>query len=499
MAEGPLLELRGITKSFGPVEVLHGVDLDVHRGEVHAVLGENGAGKSTLMNILAGVYGDYGGTYRLDGEEVRFSGPREAQQHGVVMIHQERQVVEQLSVAENIRLGQLPGRAGVVRWRGVREQAEAALAEIGVKLDPNRKVSDLNAGEVKLVEIARALQRRPQVLIMDEPTAALTPGEIDALFEVVRRFKEAGGTVVYISHHLAEVFRIAGRVTVLRDGALVLTSPVGETSAEKLVNSMVGRALELHERIVEDTPETTVLLEVEGLETPTGVKNVSLEVHEGEIVALAGLVGSRRTETALAIFGADPWRGRMLLSGRPYAPRSPADAIAAGVVYLSEDRASTGLLLEATVADNLSLTRLRQTRRGLGVDTSRLNTLAQELIDRLRVVPPQARRVVGQLSGGNQQKVALGKSLIENAKLLMLDEPTRGVDVGAKADIHRVIANQATEGRAVLLISSDVPEIRALAHRVIVLRRGEVAAELSGEEATEEAMLAAATIGKVQG
>jgi ABC-type sugar transport system ATPase subunit len=495
MGTEPLIEMRGITKSFGPVEVLHGVSLDFSAGQVHAVLGENGAGKSTLMNILAGVYSDFGGTYLIEGHAVHFTMPLEAQRQGIVMIHQERQVIEQLSVAENIFLGQLENRSGLVQWSAVAEQARAALAELGVDLDPARRVRDLNPGQVKLVEIVRALQRRPRVLIMDEPTAALTPSEIDALFGVVLRYQRAGGAVIYISHHIPEVFRIADRVSVLRDGALVLSTETRATTVDDLIHAMVGRALDLQDRQT-SKPGSEVVLEVTHLRTPTGVQDVSLKVHRGEIVGLAGLIGSRRTETALAIFGADPWRGEMVLDGKPYAPRSPADAIAAGVLYLPEDRATNGLLLEAPVMDNLALTRLRQIRRGLTVDKDRLRSIALNLIGKLHIVPPEPNKPVGQFSGGNQQKVSLGKSFLDDARLLILDEPTRGVDVGAKADIHRLITEQAAAGRAVLLISSDVPEIRSLAHRVVILHRGRVAAELSGDAATQEAVVEAATMGR---
>jgi D-xylose transport system ATP-binding protein len=504
MAE-PVLELRGISKSFGGVRALAGVSFDLRPSEVHALCGENGAGKSTLLKVLSGYYpaATWQGEMLVDGAPVRFSGIKDAEHHGIALIAQELALAPDMTIAENVVLGREPVKAGLIDWDAVDRIARDALQRVGVSLDVHRKVRELGVGQQQLVEIGKALARDARVLVLDEPTAALTGGDAERLLEVVRGLRARGVPSVYVSHRLDEVFQIADRVTVLRDGRTVGTVEGREATRDRIVSMMVGREVQdLYPR--PPRREGAVALAVRDLsvDDPLNpgrrvVDGVSFEVREGEVLGLAGLMGAGRTAILSALFGAAKSRvsGQIALhGGAPRAPfRTPAEAIAAGVALVSEDRKVTGLVGDASVEDNTTLATLRRFVRGLFVDHGRRRAAAKEQLDAVRTRAASLEMAVKNLSGGNQQKVVLARWLLAHPRVLLLDEPTRGIDVGARAEIYDVITRLATAGLAVVLVSSDLPELLGLSHRVVVLARGRAAAALDGAAATPEAVMAAAT------
>jgi ABC-type sugar transport system ATPase subunit len=485
-----LLTLRGVHKRFPGVHALKGVNLDVRRGEVHAVVGENGAGKSTLMQILAGVYLPDEGEVTFDGVTRIFATEREAQAAGVAIVFQERSLFGPLSVAENVFAGRQPGAVGVIDFRRLHADTARLLERVGLNVDPAAAVETLSPGEQQLVEIAKALSLDAQLLILDEPTAALTPAETATLFAVVRGLKSQGVAVVYISHRLQEVFELADRVTVLKDGEGQGTYPVAEVTPQRLVRMMVGRDVEFERRPVGD-PGERVVLEVRGLTDtdPTGrvkLNDVSFTVRAGEIVGLGGLVGAGRTETALGVFGGRPGCvGEVRVNGKPVLIRSPQDAIAAGIGYVPEDRKDAGLFLDMGVSANVAAATLR----GVVLNDAAHEQTAAGYREKLRIASRGGDEPVRALSGGNQQKVLLARWLEVNPAVLIVDEPTRGVDVGAKREVHAVLFELARKGTAVVVISSDLPELLALTDRVVVLRAGRVAGELDRDEMSEEAVI----------
>lgn len=502
----PLLELRSITKDFPGVRALDGVTFDLEAGEVHALCGENGAGKSTLIKILSGFFpaGTFGGDVLLDGAPVAFSGLRDAEERGIALIAQELALVPDLSVAENLCLGREPTRYGLVRWGAVRAQADRALALVGLDVDPARPVRELGIGQQQLVEIAKALAKDARILVLDEPTAALTEADAHRLLDVLRDLRTRGVGAVYISHRLEEVLEIADRITVLRDGRSVATAPAAATSRDQVIAHMVGREVgDLYRRVARAPGPVALGVTHWSVADPANpgrdvVRDASFEVHEGEILGIGGLMGAGRTALLSSLFGVSrsPVRGALHVAGRaatrPFA--SPEEAISSGVALVSEDRKRYGLLLEADIGENLTLaTLLAFVRRGL-LDHAAREKAARSQCESLRIKTPSLAAWAGQLSGGNQQKVVVGKWLLAKPRVLLLDEPTRGIDVGAKAEVFDLVNRLASEGLAVVLVSSELPELLGMSHRVLVLSQGRTTATLAGGEATPEAFMTAATV-----
>jgi ABC-type sugar transport system ATPase subunit len=488
-----VLGLEHISKSFPGVQALDDVGFEVRAGEVHALLGENGAGKSTLIKIVSGLYQPDAGTMRLDGAEVRFASPHDAQAAGIATIFQELLLFPELSVAENIFMGHAPRtRLGALDWAAMRAQAQDLLASLDIHdLDVTRLVGALTVGNRQRVEIAKALSQNARILIMDEPTAALTGADVERLFGIVRRLRERGVGIVYISHRLEEVFALADRVTVLRDGAYVGTRRVAETSTDELITMMVGRTIDnLFPKLPAEIGRP--VLEVRGLSGEPLFRDVDLTLRAGEIVGLAGLVGAGRSELAQAIFGIRPaGSGEILLDGQPVRIDSPGQARRLGIAYVPEDRGTQGLIRPMRLRENLSLALLRQMTRGIFIDRAAETGLALRSIRQLNIRASGTEQVVEKLSGGNQQKVVLGKWLATAPRVLIMDEPNRGIDVGAKAEIHRLMSGLARDGLAVLMISSELPEIMGMSDRILVMRGGTVVAEFTRAEASQEAIAAA--------
>jgi rhamnose transport system ATP-binding protein len=492
-AAAPLLAVAGIEKSFPGVRALSGVSFEVAPGEVHALLGENGAGKSTLIKIISGVYQPDAGTIHVDGRPLRLDSPDDGRRAGIATIYQELLLFRDLTVAENVFMGHAPrGRGGRLDWKAMAAKTEALLATLEiVDLAPSRVVGSLSVGNRQRVEILRALSQDARLLIMDEPTAALTEYDVTRLFDIVRRLKSRGVGIIYISHRMDEIFQLADRVTVLRDGAQVGTRRVAETSSAELVQMMVGRQIEsLFPKVA--AAIGAPVLEVRDLVRRPMTKSISLTVRAGEILGLAGLVGSGRSELAQTIFGVTPAEsGEILVSGEPVQIRSPSRARALGIAYVPEDRATQGLVRPMNVRENFSLASLARVSRFGFIDSAAETRLAETGVTRFRVRAASLDQVVGRLSGGNQQKIVLGKWLANQPKLLILDEPTRGIDVGAKAEIHRLMCELAAQGLAILMISSELPEVLGMSDRVLVMREGRLVAEFSRAEASPEAVGAA--------
>lgn len=496
----PVLALEGVSKSFGAVRALRSVSLDLYAGEVHALAGENGAGKSTLIKTLTGVHRPDEGTVLLDGSPVEFAGPADARDAGVAVIYQEPTLFPDLSVAENIFMGRQPRRSlGRVDHRAVRAAAAALFTRLGVTMDPDRPARGLSIADQQLVEIAKALSFEARVLIMDEPTAALTGSEVARLFAVVRTLREQGAAVLFISHRLEEVFALCRRVTTLRDGMWVATEPVAGLTESDLVERMVGRTLdELYPKQPAALGE--VALDVSRLTREGVFTDVSFQVRHGEIVGLAGLVGAGRSEVARAVFGVERWdAGRVSVDGHGLRPGAPSLAMAAGLALVPEDRRAQGLVMEMSIERNIGLSGLKATSRAGLMSRAAERDRALDWATRLQVKYARLGDLVSTLSGGNQQKVVLAKWLATSPSVLIVDEPTRGIDVGTKAEVHRLLSRLAAEGVAILMISSDLPEILGMADRVLVMREGRISAEIPREQATEQLVMAAAATGTGDG
>ena len=501
----PVLEARDIVKDFGGTRALDHVNFTARRGEVHAVLGENGAGKSTLMKVLCGALQPDHGTLHLDGRQVRFGNPHEALESGVSIVHQQFTLVPELSVAENVFLGR-PHRTtlGLIDWPTLRSEATRLLARLGFDLDPRIQVKQLGAGDRRIVEIARALavsakgpiaKNLIKVLIMDEPSAVLGPSEMERLFEIIRRLKSEGTTILYISHRLEEIFTIADRVTVLRDGRLAGDFEIDEkVDREFLVSKMVGRQWSEQ---VPDKPDShgRELLRVDNLTREGVFENVSFTLHAGEIVGLAGLVGSGRTDVCKTIIGATrPGAGSIQVDGKPVEIKSPREALAHGIAYLPEDRSGEGVVGCRSVGENITLAIVKHFAKAGVLSDKRENQFVAEMMQKTDIRASGPQQTVASLSGGNQQKVALAKWLSTQARIFLLDKPTAGIDVGAKREIYRMIADLARSGAAVLLVSSEIPEILSMSTRILVMSQGRIVSQQGSEEATEESVLSAAII-----
>ncbi len=484
----PLLRLAHIDKSFPGVQALVDVQFDVRPGEVHALLGENGAGKSTLIKIISGVYQAEAGTVQVDGADVEFGNPRDAQSHGIATIYQELLLYPELSVAENIYMGHAPrARFGMIDWPMMRQQAAEILSSLDINdIDVTRNVGTLSVGNRQRVEIAKALSQNARLLIMDEPTAALTEADVQRLFALVRLLRERGVAIIYISHRLDEVFMLADRVTVLRDGQYVGTRMIEDTSEDDLISMMVGRTIDdLFPKL--ETHIGAAVLELRGLTRRPLTNDISLKLHAGEIVGLAGLVGSGRSELAQAVFGFTPAdSGEILLDGKPVTIRHPGQAMNFGIAYVPEDRGTQGLIRQMTVRENVSLAVLKTLAKGSVVNRSAERDLARRSIRQLNIRAYSTEQVVNKLSGGNQQKVVVSKWLASKPRVLIMDEPTRGIDVGAKAEIHRLMSELAQQGLAILMISSELPEVLGMSDRILVMRQGHIVAEFAREVATQE-------------
>ena len=489
--------MRGIGKSFPGVRALSDVSLTLFAGEVLVLVGENGAGKSTLMKILAGAQPADEGDILIDAKPVRIDSPRAAERLGIGMIYQEFTLVPQLPAPENIALGAEPVRAGVfVDDRAVRGRAKRALDELGLELPLDVPTSQLSVGQQQLVEIAKALARDARIIVMDEPSAALSDREIERLFAIIARLKAKGAGIIYISHRMDELPRIADRITVLRDGKAVETRLAADFPVDEIIRAMVGRQLDAHFPDLSPVPaDAAPVLEVRGIERKPSVRGVTFSVRAGEIVGLAGLVGAGRTEIVRAIAGADlPDAGEIAIDGRRVRIRKPEDGIAAGIAFITEDRKAQGLVLGMTVRENITLAHLAEfvARDGL-IDGPRERRAADKMIEELRIRTPGSEQLVRNLSGGNQQKVVLAKWLLGSARVFLFDEPTRGIDVGAKAEIYNLMFALAARGAAIVMVSSDLPEVLGMSHRVLVIRNGIVAAEFARADATPDRVIAVAT------
>jgi len=494
MTDTPLLELQHATKSFGAVHALEDGDIELFGGEVHGLVGENGAGKSTLVKILAGVHRPDAGRLVIDGDEAIFENAKQSQAAGIAIIFQEPTLFPDLTVAENIFVGMQPlKRFRRIDTRRMRREASAVFDQLGVRLDPDRLARGLSIADQQLVEIVKALTSNARVIVMDEPTAALTTTEVERLFGIVETLRARGNAVLFVSHRLEEIFAICQRVTVMRDGRHVLTKPAGELTVQSVIRAMVGRDMDaLFPKV--DAERGKVVLQVERLTREGVFTDVSFEVRAGEIVALAGLVGAGRSEVARAIFGIDRWdAGSVEVAGRRLRPGSPTTAMGAGVALVPEDRRQQGLLMDFSIERNIALASLDHVQRGGLIPRGAERRFARDWAVRLQLKYGKLTNPVWTLSGGNQQKVVLAKWLARKPTVLIVDEPTRGIDVGTKAEVHRLLSELAAQGVAVLMISSELPEVLGMADRIVVLFEGRVMREFLRADATEDAIMHAAT------
>ena len=503
----PFLEMREITKTFPGVRALDGVTFDLQRGEFHALVGENGAGKSTLMKVLGGVYpyGSYGGEIRIEGAEQRFNGVRDAENAGIAVIYQELSLVKDLSVGENIFLGREPRRFGIIRWEELYRRAQTLVADLRLPIEPHTPIRNLGIGQQQLVEIAKALSHDARILVLDEPTAALTETEVETLFGILNQLRARGVGMIYISHKLEEVFRMSDRITVLRDGRTVGTDATKNWDERRVIARMVGR--EVGDIFPEfDHPHGDVSFEVRriSVEDPnvTGkmlVKDVSFSVRRGEVLGIAGLMGAGRSDLLMAIFGAHAGRtsGEVFIEGKRVRINSPRDAIQQGLGFVTEDRKRFGLVLDQTILNNMTLAGLPRISGRFITNVDAEAAAGNRAMKELRVKANSVFTIAGTLSGGNQQKVVLAKWLLTNPRVLFLDEPTRGIDVGAKQEIYAQINRLAEQGLAIVLVSSELPEVLGLSDRILVLHEGRVTGEFTRTNATPENVMACAT-GQVQ-
>lgn len=497
------LEMSNITKTFPGVRALDGVTFDLHRGEIHALVGENGAGKSTLMKVLGGVYPhpQYGGDILIKAQEQRFNGVRDAEKAGIAVIYQELSLVKEMSVGENIFLGREPRKFGVIRWDELYRRARQLLQDLHLHIDPHTPIRTLGIGQQQLIEIAKALSHEAQILVLDEPTAALTDAEVETLFEILDKLRARGVGMIYISHKLHEVFRISDRITVLRDGKTVGTNRTGDWNEAQVIARMVGREVgNIFPTVDHTLGEVVFEARNISVEDPliTGkrlVDNVSLSVRRGEVLGIAGLMGAGRSDLLMGIFGAHAGRlsGEIRIEGNPVRVTSPADAIGLGIGFVTEDRKRFGLVLDQTILNNMTLAGLRRISGRFVTNIDAESSAGERSMKDLRVKANSVFTIAGTLSGGNQQKVVLAKWLLTNPRVLFLDEPTRGIDVGAKQEIYAQINKLAKTGLAIVLVSSELSEVLGLSDRVLVLHEGHVTGEFTRSTATPENVMACAT------
>jgi D-xylose transport system ATP-binding protein len=495
--------MRAITKTFPGVRALDGVTFDLHAGEIHALVGENGAGKSTLMKVLGGVYpaGTYGGEIRVNGRVQQFSNVRQAESAGIAVVFQELSLVKELTVGENIFLGREPNRFGFVRWDELYGQARKLLDDLHLQIEPRTPVANLGIGQQQLVEIAKALSQNARILVLDEPTAALTDTEVETLVGILNSLRARGVGMVYISHKLEEVFRLSDRITVLRDGRTVGTEATSAMDQARVIALMVGREVgDIFPKTLHEPGETVfearnITVEDPNMRGKLLVDRVSLSVRRGEVLGIAGLMGAGRSDLLTAIFGAHAGRssGEVFVEGRPVQIKSPQDAIRHGIGYVTEDRKRFGLVLDQTIVNNSTLASLKKVSGRFITNPDAERAASERAARDLRIKAPDVLTIAGTLSGGNQQKVVLAKWLLTQPRVLFLDEPTRGIDVGAKQEIYAQINRLAREGLAIVLVSSELPEVLGLSDRILVLREGRITGEFKRAQATPEAVMACAT------
>jgi rhamnose transport system ATP-binding protein len=494
----PVLEMQHISKRFDATQALDDVSLTLYPGEIHALLGENGAGKSTLIKIMTGIHKPDQGEILLDGQPLQIGSTAEAQAYGIAAIYQEPMIFPDLNVAENIFISHRD-TSPFLRWGKLYRDAEDILAKLGVRLDARMQARGLTLAAQQTVEIAKAISLKVRVLIMDEPTASLSAHEATQLFKLINTLRAQGVAVLFISHRMEEVFRLADRVTVFRDGKLVSSAPVGQVTTESAIRDMVGRKVE--DFFAKSQAERgELLLSVRGLGKENIFSDVNFDVYRGEVLGFAGLIGARRTDVGLALFGIEPAdAGAIVFGGKPEKIRSPEQALKLGIAYVTEDRRQLGLTMPMSIAANISLPMLREYLTALGlVKRNEESTIAEQYRQRLAIRAPSVQLEAGKLSGGNQQKVMLSKWLNTRPRLLILDEPTRGIDVGAKAEVHHIINDLAAQGLGIILISSDLPEVLAMSDRILVMREGRQMSILTRAEATQETVMTAA-MGQVAG
>lgn len=489
-----VLEMVGIDKSFPGVYALKKVDLELRKGEVHALVGENGAGKSTLMKVLTGIYNADGGEVIFNGETVKFTNPKEAQEAGISIVHQELNLMNHLTAAQNIFIGR-ESKGFLLNDRKLNEKAQELFEALKVDISPTDKVGNLTVGKQQMIEIAKAISFDSSVLVLDEPTAALTEAEIRELFNIMNHLRERGVTMIYISHRMDEIMEMSDRITVMRDGEYVTTLNTPETNLDEIIQAMVGRTIYEEPKTVSNVPpDAPVVLEVRGLQSKD-IRDVSFTLHKGEILGLAGLMGAGRTEVARLIFGADKLdKGEILINGESVRIKSPEDAVNAGVGYLSEDRKRFGLAVGLSVADNTVMADLQEfTKNGVVNDREILKT-AVEYIEKINIRTPSPRQLIRKLSGGNQQKVVIAKWLVRNSEILIFDEPTRGIDVGAKSEIYKLMNELAAEGKSIIMISSELQEILRMSDRVACMCEGRLTGILDIQDANQEEIMRYATM-----
>jgi ribose transport system ATP-binding protein len=490
-----ILTMKGIDKSFPGVHALDHVDLEVRKGEVLALMGENGAGKSTLMKVLTGIYTKDSGTITYEGKEVEFHSAKEAQNAGVVIVHQELNMLNHLTVAQNIFIGREFKKGIRIDDKKMNEEAKKLFDKLNIDIDPTETMGNLTVGKQQMCEIAKAISHEAKVIIFDEPSAALTETEIEELFKIIRDLRDQQLGIVYISHRMDEIKVITDRVTVMRDGTYVGTLITNECTKNDIINMMVGRVIyedpKTQNMVPKDAP---VVLKVENLNAGKMVQNVSFELHRGEILGFSGLMGAGRTETARAIFGADPKEsGDIYVNGQKVTINSPEDAVKCGIGYLSEDRKRYGIAVQKTVAENTTLATLEEYTNGILIDKKKENEIAQKYVDSLATKTPGVDQLVVNLSGGNQQKVVIAKWLTRNSDILIFDEPTRGIDVGAKNEIYKLMNKLAAEGKAIIMISSEMTEILRMSDRIVIMCEGRITGTLDISEATQENIMNLAT------